>query len=1207
MPDEKEKSSSISRYLRPERFDVEPAMAGSDLKWIHWKYSFENFIAQEAASADDALKYKLLVNHISPSTFNFIQACTTYVDAMTTLSTTYEKRKNITLARHRLATRKQQPGETLAEYSRSLAILARECHFKAVTANEHQNETVCGTFIAGILSQKIRERLLEKSTMSLEETLNLAISLETAENTSRLLTVSSPSTSAVPVNAISETQAPQPKLNLAATRTQNFQYSRPTQSDRRCFFCGGNVHQRIKCPANNAQCQLCSKKGHFATVCRSSRPGQRTVNVITTDNDDVTQPQLTDSHLSIISAAAPSSLRKATIPITLNNYQADALLDTGSSISFIDKNTALTMNLKRKPCRQAITLASLNNISYVEGLCYATIQIGEHIYQHQPLLIVGDLCADVIIGHDILGKHSSFELQFGGDKRPLKVCHVMEASVPPASVFTNLSPNIKPIAIRSRRHSQEDQEFISNEISNLLKDKVIEPSISPWRAQVLVTSDGYHRKRLVIDYSQTINRFTELDAYPLPNIDSIITQVAKYNIFSQIDLKSAYHQVPILQKEKVYTAFEACGNLYQFTRIPFGVTNGVAAFQRTLQYIIDSEKLKGTYAYLDDVTVCGKDKQDHDDNLRKFMKATEKYKLTLNMSKCTFESESINLLGYTIHHNVIKPDKSRLEPLTNLPIPSDTTTLKRALGLFAHYSKWVNNFSAKIRPLIEATFPLSEEAINSFNNLKIDISKSALAGIDDKEIFSVETDASDFAIAATLSQKGRPVAFFSRSLNDSEKRQPSIEKEACAIVEALRKWRHFLIGRHFLLITDQQSVAFMFNQTHSNKIKNEKIERWRLELSCFKYDIVYRPGKQNFAADALSRVCMHINTLSNSSKLVELHRSLCHPGITRMVHWVRSKNLPYSIEEVKRMTAACPICAEIKPRYMKHQGHLIKATAPFERLNLDFKGPIPSNTQNRYILTIIDEYSRFPFAYACKDMTSGTIINCLKDLFSTFGTPAYIHSDRGSSFISDEIRHFLTSLGTSCSRTTPYNPQGNGLVERLNGTLWRTIQLHLRSNNEDVANWEKALLPALHSIRSLLCTGTNATPHERMFNHPRRSINGQSLPTWLHSPGPVYMKKNVRSSKYDPAVEEVQLLQSNPEYSYVRLADGRETTVSNRSLAPLPQAVDDDSSDDEEQLEMEEVPSNEAPPASPEVESTQVRRSVRERRPPAHFQDYVSS
>ena len=175
-----------------------------------------------------------------------------------------------------------------------------------------------------------------------------------------------------------------------------------------------------------------------------------------------------------------------------------------------------------------------------------------------------------------------------------------------------------------------------------------------------------------------------------------------------------------------------------------------------------------------------------------------------------------------------------------------------------------------------------------------------------------------------------------------------------AIVEALRKWRHFLIGRHFLLTTDQQSVAFMFNQTHSSKIKNEKIERWRLELSCFRYDIVYRPGKHNIVADALSRVCMQMDVSASNSKLVALHRSLGRPGITSMVHWVRSKNLPYSVDDVKGMTAACPTCAEIKPRYIQFQGHLIKATAPFERLNIDFKGPISSNTRNRYILTIID-------------------------------------------------------------------------------------------------------------------------------------------------------------------------------------------------------------------------------------------------------------
>ena len=116
-----------------------------------------------------------------------------------------------------------------------------------------------------------------------------------------------------------------------------------------------------------------------------------------------------------------------------------------------------------------------------------------------------------------------------------------------------------------------------------------------------------HKKRMVIDYSQTINRFTLLDAYPLPRIDDTINAIAQYQVFSTIDLRSAYHQVSIKESDKPYTAFQAGNALYQFTRIPFGVTNGVACFQRIMTDIIAEEKLQGTIAYLDNVTICGKD------------------------------------------------------------------------------------------------------------------------------------------------------------------------------------------------------------------------------------------------------------------------------------------------------------------------------------------------------------------------------------------------------------------------------------------------------------------------------------------------------------------------------------------------------------------------------------------------------------------------
>ena len=158
--------------------------------------------------------------------------------------------------------------------------------------------------------------------------------------------------------------------------------------------------------------------------------------------------------------------------------------------------------------------------------------------------------------------------------------------------------------------------------------------------------------------------------------------------------------------------------------------------------------------------------------------------------------------------------------------------------------------------------------------------------------------------------------------------------------------------------------------------------------------------------------------------------------------------------------------------------------------------------------------------------------------------------------MSEELKSFLHSKGVATSRTTPYNPRCNGQVEKLNGTLWKAIQLSLKSRKLEINQWETVLYDALHAIRSLLCTETNCTPHERMFNFARRSTEGNSLPTWLLTPGPVFMKRNVRASKFDPLVDEVELLSANPQYAFVRLKNGKETTVSLRQLAPIGDVVE---------------------------------------------------
>ena len=468
--------------------------------------------------------------------------------------------------------------------------------------------------------------------------------------------------------------------------------------------------------------------------------------------------------------------------------------------------------------------------------------------------------------------------------------------------------------------------------------------------------------------------------------------------------------------------------------------------------------------------------------------------------------------------------------------------------MFAYYARWIKNYSSKIKVLVpkNASLCLNSQAIEAFETLRQDLLKASLSCIDDKEPFTVECDASNFAIAAVLNQNGRPVAFMSRTLNPRECNYSTVEKEATSVIEAIRKWAHYLHGRPFTLVTDQRSLAFMFDPARRGKIKNAKIQAWRAELGTFSYTVQHKPGVENVPPDTMSRVC---GAMLPESSLKEIHKILGHPGVTRLMHFIRSKNLPYSLDDVRQVCLQCKDCAEIKPHfYRKNRQQLIKASQPWERVSMDFKGPVRS-VRNRYLLVMIDEFSRLPFAFPCKDLSTKTVMSCLSTLFSLFDFPAYIHSDRGTSFMSRELTTYLHERGIATSHSTPYHPTGSAQCERLNQTLWKTIQLMLRTQKLDDEHWEVVLPEALHSIRSLLCTSTNATPHERFLPFTRRSMFGRSLPSWLVNPGVVLLRKHNRN-KDEPLCEEVELLHANPSYAFVRFRDGRETTVSTTDLAP---------------------------------------------------------
>ena len=234
--------------------------------------------------------------------------------------------------------------------------------------------------------------------------------------------------------------------------------------------------------------------------------------------------------------------------------EVKALFDSGSTESFIHPRLLEKVALKVHPSPGTVFMAtSVSGSVSITGTCATNLSYQGHKYAGFKLSVLPGLCTDLILGLDFQSKHSNVTFHYGGAEPPLAVCGFSKLNIDSPEPFANLTADCHPIASKSRRYRQEDSVFIDEEVKRLLKEGIIEPSLSPWRAQVVVTKDENHRKRLAIDYSQTINRFTLLDAFPLPRINDMVNKIAQYRVFSTIDLRSAYHQVPLKDEDKPYT------------------------------------------------------------------------------------------------------------------------------------------------------------------------------------------------------------------------------------------------------------------------------------------------------------------------------------------------------------------------------------------------------------------------------------------------------------------------------------------------------------------------------------------------------------------------------------------------------------------------------------------------------------------------------
>lgn len=420
--------------------------------------------------------------------------------------------------------------------------------------------------------------------------------------------------------------------------------------------------------------------------------------------------------------------------------------------------------------------------------------------------------------------------------------------------------NHSPIKQRYYMVSPKVLEAIISEIEQMLKDDVIEKSKSGWSNPIVMIKKADMTYRFCLDFRK-LNAVTKKDAYPLPLMDSILNKLRNGRYISKIDLHKGFLQIPLHPDSRELTAFTVPGRgLFQFKRMPFGLTNSPATFQRLLDSLIGPEMEPYCFAYLDDIIIVTSTFEEHLDWLHRVLDKIKNAGLKINNAKCEFCTSQVRYLGFIVDEKGLSVDPDKLSPVVNYPVPRNIKELQRFLGMASWYRRFIAGYATIASPLNKLlskkhSWKWEEDQQLAFEKLRVMLTEAPILSRPNfDETFVLQTDASNVGIGAVLTQTINNVeyviAYASRSLTMAEQNYSTTEKECLAVVWAIQKFRGYLEGYEFKVITDHSSLLWL------DKLKNPtgRLARWSLALLDYRFQIYHRKGANHRVPDALSRI-----------------------------------------------------------------------------------------------------------------------------------------------------------------------------------------------------------------------------------------------------------------------------------------------------------------------------------------------------------------
>lgn len=416
-----------------------------------------------------------------------------------------------------------------------------------------------------------------------------------------------------------------------------------------------------------------------------------------------------------------------------------------------------------------------------------------------------------------------------------------------------------PVVYRPYRLSQSEREYVQGLVEEMMENGIVRESSSPYASPIVLVQKKSGEKRLCVDY-RALNRRTKRDHYPLPRIEDLLDQLSGQTLFTTLDLASGYHQIAIAERSKEKTAFVTPEGQYEYNRMPFGLANAPAVFQRVIHKILNKTKVPYVIIYMDDILIPSKTFDEGLQRLEEVLRLLQEAGLTLKMEKCNFFQESIVFLGFEIDKFGIRPGVQKTQAVSKFPIPRNQSDVRRFLGLAGFFRRFVKDFALLARPLTnllkkDTAWQWSESQQSAFENLKkLLIERPLLAIYNHSAETQLHTDASKFGLGGILMQRTgsdpwRPVSYYSRQTSPDEQKLHSFELETLAVICALNKFRTYLLGIKFTIVSDCNALR----STFTKRDLIPRISRWWIQFLEYDCNIEYRPGEKMAHVDALSR------------------------------------------------------------------------------------------------------------------------------------------------------------------------------------------------------------------------------------------------------------------------------------------------------------------------------------------------------------------